>query len=154
MMTGILAAQNVMGTRHNLWGINEESEYLEEGRGAGTGETAQERVLLRTFARMDKLAFAVAVGTTTGLVFFLATLWLVIKGGNVVGPHLRLLSQYFVGYTVTVCGSFIAFGYSFFWSFLFGWLFAYIRNLFLALYIYRIKKKTEWVSLNDFFDHL
>jgi Na+/proline symporter len=78
----------------------------------------------------------------------------VIKGGNVVGPHLRLLGQYFAGYTVTVRGSFIAFGYSFFWGFLFGWLFAYIRNLFLAVYIYRIKKKTELLSLNDFFDHV
>ena len=154
MMTGILAAQNVMGTRHNLWGINEESEYLEEGRGAGTEETAQERVLLRTFARMDKPAFAIAVGTVSGFVFFLATIWLVIKGGDVVGPHLRLLRQYFAGYTVTVRGSFIAFGYSFLWGFLFGWLFAYIRNLFLAVYIYRIKKKTELLSLNDFFDHL
>ncbi|KPL15504.1 MAG: hypothetical protein AMJ93_16535 [Anaerolineae bacterium SM23_84] len=66
------------------------------------------------------------------------------------GPNLKLLGQYFIGYTVTVKGAFIAFGYSFAWSFLFGWLFAYVRNLFLALYIYRVKKKAELLSL----DHL
>ena len=79
---------------------------------------------------------------------------LVIKGGNVVGPNLRLLSQYFAGYTVTVRGAFIAFSYSFFWGFLFGWLLAYLRNLFLALYIYGVKRKAELLSFKDFFDHL
>ena len=84
----------------------------------------------------------------------MATLWLVLKGGEVVGPHLRLLSQYFVGYTVTVKGAFVAAGYGFLWGFLFGWLFAYLRNLFCAFFIYRAKKKAELLSLKDFFDHL
>ena len=76
-----------------------------------------------------------------------------IKGGDVVGPSLKLLGQYFIGYTVTVKGAFVAFGYSFVWGFLFGWLFAYLRNLFLALYIYRVKKKAELLSLEAFFEH-
>jgi Na+/proline symporter len=71
-----------------------------------------------------------------------------------VGPNLQILSQYFVGYTVTVKGAFIAFGYSFAWGFLFGWLFAYLRNLFFSFYIYRVRKKAELLSLWDFFDHL
>jgi protoporphyrinogen oxidase len=154
MLTGVLAAENVAGAGHNLWEINEEEEYLEERQQEKGTESLREEILVRTFARMDKPAFAIAVGTVSGLVFFLATLWLVIKRGNVVGPHLRLLGEYFAGYTVTVRGSFIAFGYSFFWGFLFGWLFAYIRNLFLALYLYRIKKRAEILSLRDFFDHL
>jgi hypothetical protein len=111
-------------------------------------------VLARTFARMDKLAFATAVGSVSGLLLFLATVWLVIKGGHVVGPNLRLLSQYFAGYTVSVKGAFIAFSYSFVWGFLFGWLLAYLRNLSLALYIYGVKRKAELLSLKDFFDHL
>ena len=40
---------------------------------------------------------------------FIATNWLVIKGGERVGPHLQLLSQYFIGYRVTFLGSFIDF---------------------------------------------
>ena len=85
---------------------------------------------------------------------FSATLWLIIKGGAVVGPHLSLLSHYFVGYSVTVKGSFIAFAYSFSWGFLFGWLFAYLRNLLVAYYIYRTKRKAEMFSLSDLFDRL
>jgi len=55
---------------------------------------------------------------------------------------------------VTVEGAFIAFAYSFIWGFIFGWLIAYLRNLFFAFYIYRAKKKAEVLSLKDFFDHL
>ncbi len=103
---------------------------------------------------MDKLAFATAVACTTGLIFFLATIWLIVKGGTHVGAHLKLLGQYFYGYEVTVKGACVAFGYSFFWGFMFGWLFAYVRNLFLASYIYRVKKRAELMSLRDFFDNL
>ncbi len=35
----------------------------------------------------------------------------------------------------------------------FGWLFAYLRNVSLAFYIYRVKKKTEMLSFRDFLDH-
>ena len=153
MATGMLAAQNILGANHDLWEVNEEDEYLEEDKGAKAGQLVPERVLIRTFAKMDKLAFATAVGSVSGLLLFLATIWLVIKGGKVVGPNLQLLAQYFVGYTVTVKGAFIAFGYSFIWTFLFGWLFAYLRNLFLAFYLYRIKKKAEMLSITDFLDH-
>ena len=111
-----------------------------------------EKVLIRVFARMDKFAFAVAVGAVCGLLVFSATMWIISRGGDVLNSHLRLLGQYFIGYTVTARGGFIAFGYSFFWGFLFGWLFAYLRNLFLAIYIYIIKRKVELLSLKDFFD--
>ena len=103
---------------------------------------------------MDKLAFAIATGSVCGLLLFLATTWLILKGGAVVGPNLQLLSHFFVGYTVTITGAFIAFGYSFFWGFLLGWLIAYLRNLFLAGFIYWARKKAELLSLKDFFDHL
>jgi hypothetical protein len=152
MQTGILAAKNCCGERHDLWAVNEEKSYLEEERAAKEVPLVPEKVLIRVFARMDKFAFAVAVGTVCGLLVFCATLWIISRGGDVLNSHLRLLGQYFIGYTVTVKGGFIAFGYSFFWGFLFGWLFAYLRNLFLAIYIYRIKRKVELLSLKDFFD--
>jgi protoporphyrinogen oxidase len=154
MQTGILAVENIMGAEHNLWEVNEEERYLEEDKQAKVGRVVSEKVLARAFARMDKLAFATAVGSVSGLLFFIATIWLIIKGGHVVGPNLRLLGQYFVGYTVTVKGAFVALGYSFVWGFLFGWLLAYLRNLCLGLYIYQVKKEAELLSLKDFFDHL
>lgn len=154
MHTGMLAAQNIAGANHDPWEVNEEKEYLEEDKKAEVEQLVCEKALARAFARMDKLAFATAAGSVSGLLVFLATIWLVIKGGDVVGPNLQLLSQYFAGYTVTVKGAFVAFGYSFFWGFLFGWAFAYLRNLFLAFYLYRVRKKAELLSLWDFFDHL
>jgi hypothetical protein len=83
---------------------------------------------------------------------FLATVSLAIRGGPVVGPNLQLLSQYFYGYTVTVKGAFIGFGYSLFWGFLFGYLLAYLRNLFLAFFIYRAKKKAAVLRFRNFLD--
>lgn len=60
------------------------------------------------------------LGITFGLVLFIMTNWLVIKGGHidadgnyVVGPHLQLLGQFFIGYSVTFLGSFIGFAYGF-----------------------------------------
>ena len=153
MLTGVLAAQNAQGARNDLWQVNEEEEYLEEDRGEPAARVP-EALLRRAFARLDKLAFAVAVGSVSGLLLFAATLWLVVKGGVVVGPKLQLLSQYFVGYTVTVQGSFVAFGYSFLWGFLLGWLFAYLRNLALALYVYRIRRRAEAWSLRDLLDRV
>ena len=72
------------------------------------------------------MAFGIAVGSVAGLLVFLATVWLVVKGGDVVGPNLSLLGQYSLGYAVTVKGAFIGFGYASVWGFLSGWLFAYL----------------------------
>ncbi len=154
MLTGILSAQNIMGSNHDLWAVNEEQEYIEIDKAIKADSVFSEKIIKQTFARMDKFAIATAIGTVSGLLMFLATLWLVIKGGEVVGPNLKLLNQYFLGYTVTVKGAFIALGYSFFWGFLFGWLFAYLRNFSLAFYLFWLKKKTELLSIKDFFDLL
>lgn len=68
---------------------------------------------------------------------FLATLFLVVKGGDVVGPRLQLLAQFFPAYSVTWIGSLIGLAYGLFYGFLIGWYFAFIRNtiLFLVLTI-------------------
>jgi len=151
MQTGIKAAQNVMGANHDLWRINDEDDYHEVAKKREPWRNLTEKALILTFARMDKLAFATAIGSVSGLLFFIATIWLIIKDGRVIGPFLQLLSQYFIGYTVTVKGAFIALCYSFVWGFLFGWLFAYIRNLMFAFYIYWVKKKSDILTFKDFF---
>ena len=153
MQTGILAARNFSGESHDVWSVNEEKSYLEEAGLTEDTPAVSEKILERAFARMDKFAFAVALGSVCGLLVFSATMWIISRGGDVLNSHLRLLGQYFIGYTVTVKGGFIAFGYSFFWGFLFGWLFAYLRNLFLAIYLYRIKRRIELLSLKDFLDN-
>lgn len=153
MLTSMMAVENILGANHNLWKVNEEQEYHEEISVEPTERATLERLLAATFARMDKLGFATATGSVSGLLVFLATILLILEGGEAVGPNPQLLSQYFFGYTVTMKGAFIGMGYSFIWGFLFGWLFAYLRNLFFSLFIYRVKRKAELLSFRDFLDH-
>ena len=153
MLTGIIAAQNISGADHDLWEVNEDSEYLEEEKRDRDRSHIDETVIQQAFARMDKLAFATALGFVSGIMIFMATMWLVIRGGDVVGANLQLLKHYYPGYTVTGRGACVAFGYTFAWGFLFGWLLAYLRNFFLTLYVYYARKRSELLSLRDFFDH-
>ncbi len=74
-------------------------------------EVARIRIL-----RLDALAQGITTGLITGLGVFLATNWLVLKGGPVVGPNLALLGQFFFGYEVTFVGSLIGFA----WAFVYG----------------------------------
>jgi hypothetical protein len=152
MLTGILSAQNISGAEHDIWEVGEDEEYLEEKSTRGD-RSALKEVLSRSFSKIDKLAFATALGSVSGIVFFLATIWLVVKGGEL-AEYMQLLNQYFVGYTVSLQGAFISFGYSFLWCFIFGWLFAYLRNMVLAFVIYKVKKKTEIMFLRNFFDSI
>ena len=145
MLTAMMAAENVLGQTHDLWQVNVDEEYHEE---------ITENILKRFFARIDKLAFATALGSVAGLAIFLATIFLLLKGGEVVGPRLQLLGQYFLGYTVSLKGAFIGMAYSFFWAFLFGWLLAYVRNVFTALFVYRVKKRRETVGFWQFIDSI
>jgi hypothetical protein len=153
MLTAIYAARNINGANHNLWEVNEEQEYHEEKIDKPIEESVTDDVIIKTFKRMDKLGLAVAIGVVSGLSIFLATLFLIIKGGEVVGPNLQLLDQYFIGYSVSLKGAFVGMLYSFFWGFLFGWAFVYLRNLLLAVFIYRVKKRLEMLTFRDFLDH-
>ena len=69
-----------------------------------------------------------ALGVIFGLGIFVATNWLVIKGGSRVGPHLILLSQYFIGYKVTFLGSLIGAAYGFTLGTICGALMGWIYN--------------------------
>jgi hypothetical protein len=66
--------------------------------------------------RLDALAQGITTGLIAGIGVFVATNWLVLKGGPVVGPNLALLGQFFFGYTVTFAGSLIGFA----WAFVYG----------------------------------
>jgi hypothetical protein len=113
-----------------------------------------DELIIKAFARIDRVALGVAVGATMGCAIFLATLILVARGGDPVGPNLALLGQYFIGYTVTVKGSLVGLLYGFVCGFVIGWLLAFLRNLFVALYIYTVKLKTNLASLNDILGQL
>ena len=63
--------------------------------------------------RLSALASGLVAGALAGAGLFLATIWLVLKGGHPVGPHLALLGQFFIGYRVTTVGSLVGLGYGF-----------------------------------------
>ena len=70
-------------------------------------EKLLEQIVLTHVMRLNLLVNGIAVGLLFGLGLFLTTIFLVLKGGPVVGPHLGLLGQFLPGYAVTVAGSFV-----------------------------------------------
>jgi hypothetical protein len=91
-------------------------------------ETGLEDIVMVRVMRLNAVVNGIAFGLLGGLTFFVLTLWLVLKGGPIVGPHLGLLGQYLPGYSVTVGGSFIGLGYGLVIGFLFGAFIAVVYN--------------------------
>lgn len=178
MLTAMLAVKNILGANYDLWQVNADQKYHEEisqgdkkqlddfallastqplipeRRLSKPRQPAYNEVIIKAFAKIDKFAFATAVGSVCGLAIFIATLLLIIKGGKVTDFNLQLLGQYFIGYTVTVKGAFIGMAYSFFWGFVWGWLAAYLRNFSLGYFIHRAKSKAESSSYRNLLDYI
>ena len=74
--------------------------------------TEVEEALIRdSIARMRAGIMAIVFALTGGGGLFVATAWLLIRGGPTVGPTLGLLRNYFPGYSVTWPGAFVGFVY-------------------------------------------
>jgi protoporphyrinogen oxidase len=157
MLTGLLAVKNaVAGDTNDLWSVNTDQEYHEEVRDEMPGELEEvsqvlEGAIARVFPKLDRVAFGVSLGTTAGLLLFLATIALVAKGGDAIGPKLQLLNEYFPGYSVTVPGSFLGLLYGFFSGFVGGWSFAFVRNGAMFLTMALIHRRAEWKLIQDLF---
>lgn len=98
------------------------------------GQSDEEK-LFSAILRLNTKVMGLVLGILLGLAIFIATNWLVIKGGAiaqngelVVGPHLQLLSQFFIGYRVSFLGSFVGFAYGFVVGTLSGALIGWIYN--------------------------
>ena len=87
-----------------------------------------ERVILTRLVRLNAKVHGLVTGLVAGLLIFIATNWLVLKGGRLVGPHLGLLGQFFIGYRVTFLGSIIGFAYAFVCCFIAGYAVAWVYN--------------------------
>ena len=90
-------------------------------------ETEEEK-LFSNILLLKAQAMGLVLGLLCGLIIFIATNWLVIKGGKPVGPHLQLLSHFFIGYRVSFFGSLIGFAYGFAVGTLCGALIGWIYN--------------------------
>ncbi len=119
---------------------------------AAADEQSTDALILQSFAKLDKVALGISFGSTLGLLIFLATLFLLVKGGSTLGPNLSLLTHYFIGYSVSLRGSFIGLGYGFLSGFVLGWSIALLRNALVSAYLHTVKLKTHLRTLQDFLD--
>jgi tetrahydromethanopterin S-methyltransferase subunit G len=106
---------------------------LEEGPKSSMSRNDNE--FRQRIIRLSSITMGIVLGVFSGLALFIATIWLVLKGGTEVGPHLSLLSQYFPGYSVTVAGSFIGFGYGFVLGLVAGLIVGLIYNNIVELFL-------------------
>ena len=85
-------------------------------------------LLNKTVARLRAGVMAVIFGTMSGISLFVATAWLLVRGGPTVGWHLALLNNYFPGYSVSWPGAFIGLFYGGLTGAVLGWLISWIYN--------------------------
>jgi protoporphyrinogen oxidase len=160
MLTGIYAARNIVGERYDVWSVNTEETYHEDGQMAAAtasnrlvptrlapavvaSHPTPEALLKVAFAPLDPLALGVAVGTVGGVGLFLATVVLLLKDGPVVGPTLSLLGQYLLGYEVTWPGACLGLVEAGVGGFLLGAVGAWLRNVGMAAYTSLLKRHAK-----------
>lgn len=162
MLTGVYAARNIVGEKHDVWSVNTEMEYHEETR-AGDSSARCDRLVPKrleqalepasrlspdemieaAFAKLDPVALGASVGLVSGLCLFLATAVLLLKGGPVVGPTLSLLSNYLIGFSVTWPGAVIGLIEAATGGFALGYSVASCRNWGVEAYAYLVRRRAE-----------
>ena len=95
---------------------------------SSTNEEVFEEKLQRAVIRLNGNILGIVLGLVAGLIIFVATNFLVIKGGENVGQHLGLLGNFFYGYSVTFLGSLVGFFYGLLTGYIVGFLIGWIYN--------------------------
>lgn len=160
MLSGIRAAQNVMGDRHDVWAVNVESEYHEEvtepGKKTGDRLTPEpiggptlEELLQQAYARYDPVALGGALAVVAGLGLFLATTTLLLKGGESVGPNLSLLGVYLLGYEVSWVGALLGTIEATMGGFLLGATMALLVNGLIGVHERALQQQLELLGVMD-----
>ncbi|MGD9564398.1 MAG: hypothetical protein AB7F88_19335 [Pyrinomonadaceae bacterium] len=102
------------------------SEHLEYSENKPT--VSEEDMIRKAVVRLNGHILGFVMGTLGALGIFAATNFLVLKGGEVVGPHLGLLDQFLVGYSVTFVGSIVGALYLFVVGYVGGLFIAFVYN--------------------------
>jgi protoporphyrinogen oxidase len=166
MMTGVIAAGNITGERkQDVWSINTEAAYHEDTRAiSGKGFTRQpagrktvlrsapEEIVEDSFARLDPVALGFSVGLVMAVGLFLATAVLLLKGGDVVGPNLALLTHYLPGFRVSWGGSMIGSLEAGGAGFLLGFAAAWLRNGAMRAHLILLRQRIERRREKQFLD--
>jgi hypothetical protein len=94
---------------------------------------ANQEEISRAFARIRTGVLALVCAMIGGGGLFLMTAWLLMKGGPHVGQHLQLLSNYFIGYSVTWSGSVVGLLYGAIVGAVIGWAVSTLYNIVVVL---------------------
>jgi hypothetical protein len=156
MVTAIYAARNIAGADYDVWGVNVENDYLEEGSASELSAAGGDRLVPRRvdetraiqtirkgFALYDPLALGIALAIPAGLVLFAATAVLLIKGGLDPGANLALLSNYIVGYRVSWVGAVVGALEAALLGFAYGWVMAKLINAMVGWHRRRLQRLLE-----------
>ena len=95
-----------------------------------------ELILERAVLRLNANILGLVLGIIAGLIVFVTTNFLILKGGEVVGPHLGLLRNFFPYYSVSFLGSIVGF----FWGLVFGYIAGFVTA---SLYNLVVKLKSS-----------
>lgn len=91
-------------------------------------DNAEWEVVQAAIARLRASVMAVVFGLTGGVGLFVATAWLLLRGGLMVGKTLSLLGNFFPGYRVSWGGAFVGFFYGALVGGLIGFSLAFLYN--------------------------
>ena len=156
MVTGVYAARNIDGASLDLWHVNVEQEYHEEGAGAAEGDrlTPQavvppslEERLRQAFARYDPVALGGAIGIVGALGLFVATAVLLLLPHEPKGPTLSLLGNYLFSYEVSWAGSMVGSAEAGVLGFGFGWILARLINTVVAAVEATLRRDLEMAKI-------
>ncbi len=92
-----------------------------------------EQLLESAVLHLNANILGLVLGIVAGLGIFIATNFLILKGGEVVGPHLGLLRAFFPYYSVTFFGSLVGFFYGFICGYVAGFITATVYNWIVRL---------------------
>ena len=90
----------------------------------------EKEALQSAIASLRASVMAVVFGMVGGAGLFIATIWLLIRGGPEVGRTLSLLGHYYPGYSVSWGGSLVGFFYGALTGAVIGYSVAMLYNMF------------------------
>ncbi len=114
---------------------------------------ALERRVRRALAPLDARALGIALGVVAVIALTAVTTASLLMDPSRRFP-LQLLGQYFIGYTVSPTGMLVGSGWAFVAGFGVGWFLATARNLFLALWLLKVRVRADLDASNDVLDHI
>ncbi|MDB4973032.1 MAG: FAD-binding protein [Myxococcaceae bacterium] len=172
MLTAIYAARNILGqtaddgSPYDIWEVNTEQEYHEESDRQKSeprperqgfpglipaGSAGDTRLMLVTQAllRYDAVALGAAGAVSCGLIVFLATAAILLRGGaGPASPNLALLANYLVGFELSWAGALVGLVEASLVGFVLGASIALQSNALVSLYERRVLRLAE---LNETF---